>query len=154
MLRYCLFPSGPWASRRLVAQGCWLSLACCFACVSLVNAAEPAGDHAATRRKSASSRQHRLVPIEGIDLVNEIDPGPAQSLEKKEIRERVQRALSDLEPEDAMVILLRDLQDTAYEDIARVLKIPVGTVKSRLHRARQALKARLAAYVFAGRKAV
>jgi RNA polymerase sigma-70 factor (ECF subfamily) len=75
-------------------------------------------------------------------------------LEKKEIRERVQRALNDLEPEDAMVILLRDLQDTAYEDIARVLKVPVGTVKSRLHRARQALKARLAAYVFAGRKAV
>jgi DNA-directed RNA polymerase specialized sigma24 family protein len=35
-----------------------------------------------------------------------------------------------------------------------VLKIPVGTVKSRLHRARQALKARLAAYFRAGRKAV
>ncbi|HEY7716560.1 MAG TPA: sigma-70 family RNA polymerase sigma factor [Candidatus Binatia bacterium] len=111
-------------------------------------------NHAATRRKSTSSRQHRLVPIEDTDLVNDVDLGPAESLEKKEIRERVQRALNDLEPEDAMVILLRDLQDTAYEDIARVLKVPVGTVKSRLHRARQALKARLAAYVFAGRKAV
>jgi RNA polymerase sigma-70 factor (ECF subfamily) len=49
---------------------------------------------------------------------------------------------------------LRDLQDIAYEDVARVLNIPVGTVKSRLHRARQALKARLTAYFRAGRKAV
>jgi RNA polymerase sigma-70 factor, ECF subfamily len=66
----------------------------------------------------------------------------------------VQRALNELEPEDAAVILLRDLQDVPYEDVARVLKIPVGTVKSRLHRARKALKARLAAYFRAGRKAI
>lgn len=111
-------------------------------------------NQAATRRKSAGLRRHRLVPLDGTDFVNEVDLGPAESLEKKEIRERVQRALNELEPEDAMVIVLRDLQDSAYEDVARVLNIPVGTVKSRLHRARQALKARLMAYVFAGRKAV
>jgi RNA polymerase sigma-70 factor (ECF subfamily) len=111
-------------------------------------------NHATTRRKSTISRRQRLVPIEGADLVDHVDVGPAESLEKKEIRERVQRALNELDPEDAMVILLRDLQDIAYEDIARVLKVPVGTVKSRLHRARQALKTRLAAFVFAGKKAV
>ena len=111
-------------------------------------------NHATTRRKSTNSRQHRLVPLDGADFVNDVELGPAESLEQKEIRERVQRALNELEPEDAMVIVLRDLQDTPYNDVAKVLNIPVGTVKSRLHRARQALKARLASYVFAGRKAV
>ena len=111
-------------------------------------------NHATTRRKSMSARQKRLVPIDGADMVDDGQVGPAESLEKKELRESVQRALNELEPEDAAVILLRDLQDVSYEDVARVLKIPVGTVKSRLHRARQALKARLAAYFRAGRKAV
>lgn len=111
-------------------------------------------NHASTRRKSTNSRQRRLVPIDDTELVDDVELGPAETLEKKEIRQRVQRALNELQPEDAMVILLRDLQDIAYEDVARVLNIPVGTVKSRLHRARQALKARLTAYFRAGRKAV
>ena len=111
-------------------------------------------NHASTRRKSTNSRQRRLVPIDDTELVDDVELGPAETLEKKEIRQRVQRALNELQPEDAMVILLRDLQDIAYEDVARVLSIPVGTVKSRLHRARQALKARLTAYFGAGRKAV
>jgi RNA polymerase sigma-70 factor (ECF subfamily) len=75
-------------------------------------------------------------------------------MEKKEIRQRVQHALNRLEPEDATIILLRDLQDAPYEEVARVLEIPLGTVKSRLHRARQALRSELSAYFYAGRKAV
>lgn len=111
-------------------------------------------NHATTRRKSAALRQKRFVAIDGTDMIDSDQIGPAETLETKELRDRVQRALSELEPEDATVILLRDLQDVPYEDVARVLKIPVGTVKSRLHRARQALKAKLAAYFRAGRKAV
>lgn len=111
-------------------------------------------NHAITRRKSTSAHQRRLVPIAGTDLIDETQLGPAESLEKKELRERVQHALNDLAPEDAAVILMRDLQDIPYEDVARVLKVPVGTVKSRLHRARQALKARLAVHFRVGRKAV
>jgi RNA polymerase sigma-70 factor (ECF subfamily) len=111
-------------------------------------------NQATTRRKSANLRQKMLVSIDGTDIVDDAQIGPAETLEKKELRERVQCALNELEPEDATVILLRDLQDIPYEDLAQMLKIPVGTVKSRLHRARQALKARLAAYFRAGRKAV
>lgn len=111
-------------------------------------------NHATTRRKSTNLRQKRLVPIDGSDMVDDTQLGPAETLEKKELRERVQRALNELEPEDATVILLRDLQDIPYEDVARVLKIPVGTVKSRLHRARRALKTHLTAYFRAGRKAI
>ena len=99
-------------------------------------------------------RQQRNVAIEDTEPVRDLQPGPAETMEKKEIRERVQRALNSLEPDDATVILLRDLQDIPYEEVARLLEIPVGTVKSRLHRARQALKSQLASYFYAGRKAV
>jgi RNA polymerase sigma-70 factor (ECF subfamily) len=59
----------------------------------------------------------------------------------------VQKALNSLEPHDAMIILLRDLQGVPYEELAQILDIPLGTVKSRLHRARQALKLQLAPYL-------
>lgn len=111
-------------------------------------------NHANTRRKSVITRQRRLLPLENMDSASDTQTGPAETLEKKEIRERVQQALNELEPEDAAVILLRDLQDHSYEEVAEVLNLPLGTVKSRLHRARQALKSRLALHFCAGKKAV
>ena len=111
-------------------------------------------NHATTRRKSLNIRQQRSVPIENTEPASDPHPGPAESMEKKEIRQRVQQALNRLDREDAAVILLRDLQDVPYEEVARVLDIPIGTVKSRLHRARQALKSELASYFYARRKAV
>ena len=111
-------------------------------------------NHVTTRRRSNNSRQHRTAPIEDMELIRDSQPGPAETLEKKEMQERVQLALNKLSPEDAAVILLRDLQDVPYDEVARLLEIPVGTVKSRLHRARQALKSLLATYFYAGRKAI
>ena len=111
-------------------------------------------NHATTRRKSMNTRHQRQVPIESTEPMSDSQPGPAESMEKKEIRETVQRALNSLSADDASVILLRDLQDVPYDEVARVLEVPVGTVKSRLHRARQALKSELASYFYAGRKAV
>ena len=111
-------------------------------------------NHTSTRRKSLGRRQQRNVAIDDTEPVRDLQPGPAETMEKKEIRERVQRALNNLEPDDATVIVLRDLQDIPYEEVARLLEVPVGTVKSRLHRARQALKSQLATYFYAGRKAV
>lgn len=111
-------------------------------------------NHATTRRRNLHSRQQKNLPLDDLEPLKDPQPGPVETLEKKEIRERVQLALNRLEPDDATVILLRDLQDISYEEVARMLEIPVGTVKSRLHRARQALKSQLATYFCAGRKAV
>jgi RNA polymerase sigma-70 factor, ECF subfamily len=111
-------------------------------------------NHASTRRKTLNSRQRKVVPIESADSLYDPQPGPLEILEQQEIREKVQVALNQLEPDDAAVILLRDLQDVSYNEVAHVLDIPVGTVKSRLHRARQALKSRLKSYFCAERKAV
>ena len=111
-------------------------------------------NHASTRRKTLGTKQRKIMSIENADPLSDPQPDPSDVLEKKEIRERVQSALNQLDPEDAEVILLRDLQDIPYDEVARMLEIPIGTVKSRLHRARRALKSRLASYFCAGRKAV
>ena len=110
-------------------------------------------NHASTRRKSLNRAQRRHVPLDGDEAISEGASDPARTAEQKEIQERVQEALNSLDAGDAMIVLLRDLQDVPYDEVARILNVPVGTVKSRLHRARQALKARLAPYFHASRKA-
>jgi RNA polymerase sigma-70 factor (ECF subfamily) len=110
-------------------------------------------NHASTRRKRLNSSQQRHIPLDGTEVIAEGTVDPAKNFEHKEIQQRVQQALNSLDPEDARIILLRDLQDVPYEDVAEILDIPVGTVKSRLHRARQALRTSLAPYFHANRKA-
>lgn len=110
-------------------------------------------NHAITRRKTLQISQQRHLPLEGMEIVADSSVDPARKAERIEIQSRVQQALDSLDKQDALIILLRDLQDVPYEEIAGVLNIPVGTVKSRLHRARKALKDRLAPYFYADRKA-
>lgn len=63
---------------------------------------------------------------------------------QKEQAEIVLAALADLDEEQRCIVTLRDMQSLGYDEIAEVMNIPVGTVKSRLHRARLALRRRLA----------
>lgn len=67
-------------------------------------------------------------------------PMPEEIAERKELRELVNNAISQLSVEHRTVIVLRDLQGFSYEDIAGMLKCPEGTVKSRINRARLALR--------------
>jgi RNA polymerase sigma-70 factor (ECF subfamily) len=59
----------------------------------------------------------------------------------------IQRAIATLDDEQAQVLLLRDIDGRSYQEIAEVLELPLGSVKSKIHRARQALKDRLASTV-------
>ena len=104
-------------------------------------------NHASTRRKSMAGWQKQTVPIDVVDPVSDQRLEPGQVMEQKETQQWVQRALNSLDPPDAIIILLRDLQDVPYDEVAQILDIPLGTVKSRLHRARQALRLRLAPYL-------
>ena len=108
-------------------------------------------NHASSRRKSLNSKLQRHVALED-DVVVDCSADPETSAERREIQQCVQQALNSLDRDDAQIILLRDLQDVRYEDIAETLDVPVGTVKSRLHRARQALRASLAPYFSTDRK--
>jgi RNA polymerase sigma-70 factor (ECF subfamily) len=65
----------------------------------------------------------------------------ARGVEHTEMRGILSRALVSLDPQMRSVLVLRDMQDLEYTQIAEVLDIPVGTVKSRLFRARVALRA-------------
>ncbi|MDE2293188.1 MAG: sigma-70 family RNA polymerase sigma factor, partial [Elusimicrobia bacterium] len=65
-------------------------------------------------------------------------------LESAEAGAAVQEALLGLDEESRAVVVLREIEGMAYDEIASVLSLPEGTVKSRLFRARAALKARLA----------
>jgi len=68
-------------------------------------------------------------------------------VEEQEIKQAVERAMAALEPEDRAILTLRDLDDRSYDDIAKALELPLGTVKSRLSRAREALRQRLKGYM-------
>jgi RNA polymerase sigma factor (sigma-70 family) len=61
---------------------------------------------------------------------------PASSVESRERRERLQSGLSKLSPDLREAVILRDLQDLDYAEIAQVLQVPEGTVKSRINRGR------------------
>ncbi len=66
--------------------------------------------------------------------------GPHESLEKKEAAIMLERALSKLSDEHRAAIILRDIEGREYEEIAKISGISLGTVKSRLSRARLALR--------------
>jgi RNA polymerase sigma-70 factor (ECF subfamily) len=56
-------------------------------------------------------------------------------------------AIAGLHPEERAALVLREMEDKSYEEIAELLGVPLGTVKSRIARARQAVKARLAPFL-------
>lgn len=67
-------------------------------------------------------------------------------LEKREKMAAVKKALERLSPDHRTMIILRDMEGLPYEEIARITELDLGTVKSRIARARQELRARLEGY--------
>lgn len=110
-------------------------------------------NQAKNRRKQLAVNASRMAPTpmddpeqDGDPIANlpHAGPDPAQLAEQQELSAHVQQGLNHLSSDDALMILLHDLQGASYDEIAALLQIPLGTVKSRLHRARLALKVRLA----------
>ena len=66
---------------------------------------------------------------------------PDDLLVGKQVERVVQEAIDSLEPEFKEALILRDVEDLSYEEIAQITGLPDGTVKSRIHRARTQLKA-------------
>ena len=87
-------------------------------------------------------RDGRQVALEDEPEAQET-AGPSQDFERRNQIEVVRRAVSGLPVRYREVVVLCELGETSYEDAARALGCPVGTVRSRLNRARALLKAKL-----------
>jgi RNA polymerase sigma-70 factor (ECF subfamily) len=87
----------------------------------------------------------RLQPTtDGVVGLDPLDPNegnqPGHALEMAEKERRVHEGLARLSLEHRSVLVMKDMDGMKYEEIAAVLQVPVGTVRSRLHRARLELR--------------
>jgi RNA polymerase sigma-70 factor (ECF subfamily) len=105
------------------------------------------------RLKSSAYRwKKRTVPLENpessqkgnfsYEIQNNV-PSPANELEKKEKIMRIQKAVNSLPQEQNRIIVLRDIQGLSYQEISDITGLNLGTVKSRLARARMELRNKL-----------
>ena len=74
-------------------------------------------------------------------------PGPEAMIQGQRIQRAIQRELAKLDEDHRLLIVLRDIEGLSYADIMRITGLPAGTVKSRLHRARVALKERMKSHL-------
>lgn len=101
-------------------------------------------------RKQSSQREisaSTLVPAESqtafMESLGEASPDASAGIDQTRIDETVRRLLGSLPPDQRTLLLLHDADGWRQEDIAMVLDVPVGTIKSRLHRCRAFMRERL-----------
>jgi RNA polymerase sigma-70 factor, ECF subfamily len=82
----------------------------------------------------------------------DVAANPEVIFEREQFDATIQRALGKLSEELRLVVVLSDIEGFSYEEIAAILRVPLGTVKSRLHRARQILQTVLGPYLEASRR--
>jgi RNA polymerase sigma-70 factor (ECF subfamily) len=104
-------------------------------------------------RKRQRSRPHQsleeMIELEETTVQRQIEdpsPTPEEQLTGKERTEILQQAINSLPDYQRMMIVLYHTESKSYEEIASILDLPIGTVKSRLNRARLALREKLAPY--------
>lgn len=108
------------------------------------------------RRKSARAPTLSLDGPDGhgrapaLRMGQSASPNPAARTDSAEIRAHVADALQNLDEDHRAVVVLRDMEGFDYAEIADILEIPRGTVKSRLARGREALRQALAPLVSHG----
>lgn len=102
-------------------------------------------------------RRLRTVSVEAladggtVDFADEdVSMRPGRTLEIEETRGVIELALAEIPEVYRAVLVLKDIEDLKYEEIAEILDVPIGTVRSRLHRARCEMKNRLQPYLDRG----
>jgi RNA polymerase sigma-70 factor (ECF subfamily) len=108
--------------------------------------------HEASNHRRGWLRRVRREPLSlddeliKVPVARSADDTPYEVLEKGERQMLVRRALGSLSPPYRTVVVLREIEELSYEEIAQVLGVAEGTVKSRLQRGRELLRRKLAAY--------
>lgn len=110
----------------------------------------------ALRRKNGSKGEHvELDENVQMDLTeanigalgSRLGTNPQKSALRRELAEKIQEALEQVPEKHRAILLLRELEGMSYEDLARTLKIPKGTVMSRLFHARAKMQKVLSEYM-------
>jgi RNA polymerase sigma-70 factor (ECF subfamily) len=94
-------------------------------------------------RRRREEKRRRLENPEILDVIASPEEGPLRGLERDERVEFVRRGLRALPPDLREPLILCDLQGLPYEEVASILQVPLGTVKSRINRGRLELARRL-----------
>lgn len=110
-----------------------------------------AWNRALSRRRSIGAWFARRAPIEAADRVRGDGDGPHEALRQQEMERHVAAAIDGLSPKLRDALLLAQAGEYGYEEIAAMLQVPVGTLKSRVFDARRQVKRRLAAVGYASR---
>ena len=84
--------------------------------------------------------------IESLPWMMDLSAGPEERFDSVELRDALQQCVKSLNSEYRLVVVLVDVEGMSYEEVARVANIPVGTVKSRLARARGQLRKSLQSF--------
>ena len=88
--------------------------------------------HKTERTQTSTLEPHHEASVSSTVRVE----NPAQALDRKETSDRVHRLLALLPEDQREAVILRDLEELSYEEIAELLELPLGTVKSRINRGR------------------
>ncbi|MEW6723782.1 MAG: sigma-70 family RNA polymerase sigma factor [Bacillota bacterium] len=94
-------------------------------------------------RRRPDTRVSLDEPVTSSDLYFQLadtNPLPDAQVEAGELREEIQRAIGALPPKYRLVVVFRHVDDLSYEEIAQITELPMGTVKTRLFRAREILR--------------
>lgn len=99
------------------------------------------------RRRARVDKKTYSLEEREVDTTRDRRGTPADRAAQSELRERIESAVGSLDEIYRMVFVLRDIEGMSYEEIAGVLNIRIGTVKSRLNRARLKLQEKLGPYL-------
>ena len=98
-------------------------------------------------------KRHDSIPLEQFNAdgeeiespvwMTDLSAGPQEMAESRELQRAMQSCIRELIPDYRLMVILVDIEGMSYEEAARVARVPVGTVKSRLARARMQLRTTL-----------
>lgn len=110
-------------------------------------------DHARKKRQTVSVEYDDRIldeaPTEGA-MRGARQPNPLETLKREELNETIMNAIMELPEEQRATVILREIEDLSYAEIASVLGCSIGTVMSRLHYGRKKLRTKLSGYLAAG----
>ncbi len=115
--------------------GTWIYRIASNICIDLLRKRKKTRTYPLTQQDYCGKNSTRVIA--------QSDDLPEEQAERRDIRNKVRQAINNLPEDQRVIIILRDIQGRSYKEIGEILKLNIGTVKSRISRARAYLKEEL-----------